>query len=89
MAKQIGFIQYDNDKVAPKNKDHGEPFGYKAVLDAYFQADEDSGRWTSEEIHENVMDTMRIPINTINKYMADNGYHLVREDDRLVWTKDE
>ena len=89
MAKQIGFIQYDNDKVAPKDKDHGEPFGYKAVLDAYFQADEDSGRWTSEEIHENVMDTMRIPINTINKYMADNDYHLVREDDRLVWTKDE
>ena len=57
MAKQIGFIQYDNDKVAPKNKDHGEPFGYKAVLDAYFQEDENSGRWTSEEIHENVMDT--------------------------------
>jgi hypothetical protein len=88
MARKIGFVNYegDEDKISKKEKKQ-DPASYIEVMDAYFKDSDDSGRWTSQEIHENLMETLRIPIIFINEYMRTHGYHLVREDDRLVWTK--
>ena len=96
MARKIGFVNYegDEDKISKKEKKQGpasylEVMHVNEVMDAYFKDSDDSGRWTSQEIHENLMETLRIPITFINEYMISHGYHLVREDDRLVWTKNE
>lgn len=59
-----------------------------AFLDAYFRDAPDSGRWTSQEICDNIRDTVRLSISEVNRYMKERGYVLARDDDRLVWTKD-
>ena len=57
-------------------------------LDAYFKDAPDSGRWTSQEICDNVRDTIHLSVGEVNRYMKEHGYVLRRDDDRLVWTKD-
>lgn len=88
MARKIGFIQHNEEKDDEKQKKEKLDVKiYNVILDAYFQKEDDSGYWTSEEIRENLMETLKIPLVYINAYMIARGYHLERQDDRLVWVK--
>ena len=58
----------------------------KEVLDAFI-GDEDSGRWTSQEIADNLSETMPVDPRTVTEYMLEHGWLLRRADDRLVWVK--
>lgn len=60
----------------------------ECVLDAYFLRQEDSGRWTSQDICDNVRDTIQLEPDTVTQYMLAHGYRMEREDDRLVWVKE-
>lgn len=59
----------------------------ECVLDAYFLRQEDSGRWTSQDICDNVRDTIALTPDEVTQYMLNHRYHLERQDDRLVWVK--
>lgn len=58
----------------------------RTVLDAYFRDTQDSGRWTTQDIIDNLRDTVSLTKEEVNEYMREAGYSLVRDDDRLVWT---
>lgn len=55
------------------------------VLDAYFNDETDSGRFTSQDICDNLRETMAFTPDEVTTYMASHGYTLERRDDRLVW----
>lgn len=55
------------------------------VLDAYFNDETDSGRFTSQDICDNLRETMAFTPGDVTTYMASRGYTLERRDDRLVW----
>lgn len=57
----------------------------KMVLDSYFMA-QDCGRFTSQEICDNLRDTVSLEPDEVTQYMFANGYVLARMEDRLVWT---
>lgn len=57
------------------------------VLDAYFEGQTDSGRWTSQDICDNLRETIDLDIKDVYKYMRAHGYVLKRIDERLVWCK--
>lgn len=57
----------------------------KAVLDIYFKDRTDSGRFTSQDICDNLRETVTLTPDEVTKYMMGRGYALVRYDDRLVW----
>ena len=59
----------------------------ECVLDAYFLRQADSGRWTSQDICDNVRDTITLTPDEVTQYMLSHRYHLERQDDRLVWVK--
>ena len=59
----------------------------ECVLDAYFLRQSDSGRWTSQDICDNVRDTIALTPDEVTQYMLAHRYHLERQDDRLVWVK--
>lgn len=57
----------------------------KAVLDIYFKDRTDSGRFTSQDICDNLRETVALTPDEVTEYMMGRGYVLVRYDDRLVW----
>lgn len=57
------------------------------VLDAYLNDDTDMGRFTSQDICDNLRETITLTPDEVTQYMATHGYSLDRKDDRLVWTR--
>lgn len=55
------------------------------VLDAYFDETTDSGRFTSQDICDNLRETVDLSPTEVTVYMMRHGYTLQRQDDRLVW----
>ena len=55
------------------------------VLDAYFSEETDSGRFTSQDICDNLRETIALSPSEVTAYMIEQGYTLQRQDDRLVW----
>lgn len=70
-------------KMSKMNKDQV----VKEVLDAYFEGQDDSGRWTSQDICDNLRDTVEMTPDDVFRYMKERGYVLRRTDDRMVWCK--
>lgn len=57
-----------------------------SVLDAYVDlASGDSGRFTSQDICDNLRETVSLTPDEVTAYMISRGYVLSRRDDRLVW----
>lgn len=59
----------------------------KSVLNVYFQDRKDMGRFTSQDICDNVRDMVSLTPDEVTEYLMQSGYILQRQDDRLVWTK--
>lgn len=59
----------------------------KAVLNVYFQDRKDMGRFTSQDICDNVREMVSLTPDEVTEYLMQRGYILQRQDDRLVWTK--
>ena len=57
----------------------------KIVLSVYFHDRKDSGRFTSQDICDNLRDTATFTPDEVTAFLMANGYVLQREDDRLVW----
>ena len=57
----------------------------KAVLAVYFNDRRDSGRFTSQDICDNLRETVALTPDEVTAYLMEHGYVLVRDDDRLVW----
>ena len=76
------------------DKESGErfrPFGAEdakaAVLGAYFDDNTDSGRFTSQDICDNLRETLQLTPDEVTGYMLARGYSLERQFDRLVWVR--
>ena len=63
-----------------KDKDSVE-----VLLDAYFDGQADSHRWTSQDIVDNLREMGLLTRAQVTDYMLRHDYKLEREDDRLVW----
>ncbi len=60
----------------------------KAVLDVYFDEKKDFGRFSSQDICDNLRDTVSLEPNEVTEYLMSKGtFTLMRIDDRLVWVK--
>lgn len=59
----------------------------KSVLAVYFKDRKDSGRFTSQDICDNLRDTVSLTPDEVTEWMMGKGYVLVRDDDRLVWVQ--
>lgn len=59
----------------------------KSVLAVYFKDLKDSGRFTSQDICDNLRDTVSLTPDEVTEWMMGQGYVLVRDDDRLVWVR--
>lgn len=57
------------------------------VLDAYMDEEQDSGRFTSQDICDNLRETISLSTDEVSSYLMEHGYSLERSDDRLVWVK--
>lgn len=68
-----------------RKKQVSEPEAWR-YLDAWFMLENESGRWTTQEIIDSVRDTVRLSMSEVNGYMEAHNYLLERVDDRLVWT---
>ncbi len=55
------------------------------VLDAYFEEADDK-RFTSQDVCDNLRETLSLVPDEVTAYMLGKGCRLCREDDRLVWT---
>ena len=55
------------------------------VLDAYLNEETDMGRFTSQDICDNVRETVTLTPDEVTQYMVAHGYSLARQFDRLVW----
>lgn len=55
------------------------------VLDAYMNDDQDNGRFTSQDICDNLRETVSLTPDEVTEYLMTKGYSLERRDDRLVW----
>ena len=55
------------------------------VLDAYFDEHTDSERFTSQDVCDNLRDTIALSPQEVTVYLAEHGWGLERQDDRLVW----
>ena len=56
------------------------------VLDAYFDDERDGGRFTSQDICDNLRETIELTPGEVTEYMIKRGYTLQRRDDHLVWS---
>lgn len=83
----MGFHQQDAEEPEKEKEVQQEPDVTECILDAYFLRNDDSGRWTSQDICDNLMDMARISPAEVTGYMLKHDYQLEREDDRLVWVK--
>ena len=54
------------------------------VLDAYFEWTVDHGRWTTQDIIDNLRDTLELDKKEVFQYMSSKGWCLKRVDERLV-----
>ncbi len=59
----------------------------ESVLNVYFRSCTDSGRFTSQDICDNLKDTVSLTPDDVTQFMMRQGYVLQRDDDRLVWAK--
>jgi hypothetical protein len=84
MAKYFNF----GENVPKRKQDEALDSEAEKILDAYFQDESDSGRFTSEEIAANVRETLKVTTAQVFDYMSSHGYRLERVDDRLVWVID-
>lgn len=84
MAKYFNF----GENVPKRKQDEALDSEAEKILDAYFQDESDSGRFTSEEIAANVRETLKVTTAQDFDYMSSHGYRLERVDDRLVWVID-
>lgn len=57
----------------------------QSVLNVYFNDRKDSGRFTSQDICDNLRETVSLTPDEVTEYMMAHGYVLMRDDDRLVW----
>lgn len=57
------------------------------VLDAYFCEDTDSGRFTSQDVCDNLRETLHLEPDEVTAYLFAAGWTLERQFDRLVWVK--
>lgn len=55
------------------------------VLDAYMNDEHDNGRFTSQDICDNLRETVSLTPDEVTEYLMTKGYSLERRDDRLVW----
>lgn len=44
-----------------------------------------AGRFSSQDICDNVRDICEVTLDEVNEYMLNNGWHLMKRDERLVW----
>lgn len=56
----------------------------RTVLKAYLQST-DSGRWTSQDICDELSNIITLRPDDVTDYMLEQGHTLERRDDRLVW----
>lgn len=56
----------------------------RTVLKAYLQST-DSGRWTSQDICDDLSNIITLRPDDVTAYMLEQGHTLQRRDDRLVW----
>lgn len=56
------------------------------ILSSYVQ-NQDSGRFTSQDICDNLRETAEFSPAVVTEYMLSHGWQLQRDDDRLVWVK--
>ena len=56
-----------------------------SVLNVYFHNRQDSGRFTSQDICDNLRDTASFTPDEVTEFLMGQGYVLQRDDDRLVW----
>ncbi len=59
----------------------------KSVLNVFFKDRKDMGRFTSQDICDNVRDMVSLTPDEVTEYLMQRGYVLQRQDDRLVWTQ--
>ena len=57
----------------------------KSVLSVYFHDRKDSGRFTSQDICDNLRETASFTPDEVTEYLMEHGCVLQRDDDRLVW----
>lgn len=57
----------------------------ESVLAVYFIDNRDSGRFTSQDICDNLRDTASFTPSEVTEYLMGRGCRLQRDDDRLVW----
>lgn len=57
----------------------------ESVLVVYFHDRKDSGRFTSQDICDNLRDTASFTPDEVTEFLMTRGYVLQRDDDRLVW----
>lgn len=55
------------------------------VLDAFFSEETDNGRFTSQDICDNLRETIELTPGEVTEYMIKRGFTLDRKDDRMVW----
>ena len=56
----------------------------KNVLSTFVE-DSMAGRFSSQDICDNVRDICEVTLDEVNEYMLNNGWHLMKRDERLVW----
>lgn len=57
------------------------------ILDQYLQVG-DAGRWTSQDICDNLRDMISLTPDEVTEYLTKKGLKMKRLDDRLVWDFD-
>lgn len=57
------------------------------ILEQYLQVG-DAGRWTSQDICDNLRDMISLTPDEVTEYLTKKGMRMERVDDRLVWAFD-
>ena len=57
------------------------------ILEQYLQV-ADAGRWTSQDICDNLRDMISLTPDEVTEYLTKKGMKMKRLDDRLVWVFD-
>lgn len=57
------------------------------ILEQYLQVG-DAGRWTSQDICDNLRDMISLTPDEVTEFLNKKGMRMERVDDRLVWAFD-
>ena len=57
------------------------------ILEQYLQVG-DAGRWTSQDICDNLRDMISLTPDEVTEFLNKKGMRMERVDDRLVWACD-